>query len=99
MPTRRLPSRPNLEQLKRQAKDLLSGCAAGDPTALQRLTEHHPRADASALSWSDGLFAIAREYGFASWPRLKARVETPAEGTLSFRDRIEDPVLGAAVDA
>jgi hypothetical protein len=49
------------------------------------------------LSWSDGLFAIAREYGFASWPRLKARVEGPA-AELSFRDRIADPVLRQAVD-
>lgn len=105
MPTRSLPPRPSLEMLKRQARDLLAGCAARDPRACQRLREFHPGfaglgdaaiADAE-LGWSDGLFAIAREYGFASWRRLKARVEAPA-GDASYRDRIADPLLREAVD-
>ncbi len=85
MPTKRLPSQPNLDHLKQQAKDLLRDRAAGDAQACQRLREFHPAlaglsdADIATanLTWSDGLFAIAREYGFASWPRLKARVEGP----------------------
>jgi hypothetical protein len=99
MPTKRLPPKPNLEKLKAEARDLLAGCAARDPRACQRLREFHPgfgRSDdaaiaAARLSWSDGLFATAREYGFASWPRLKARVEGDAS------EGIADPVLGRAV--
>ncbi len=107
MPTKRLPANPNLEHLKRQARDLLVGCAAADPRACQRLREFHPRfagasdpaIQAARLTWSDGLFAIAREYGFASWPRLKARLSTAEAPGVSFRDRIEDPLLREAVDA
>jgi glyoxalase superfamily protein len=57
--SRPLPTRPNLEHLKKQAKDLL-----GD---LQR---QNPEA-----KLADALHAIAREYGFASWPKLKLVVE------------------------
>lgn len=109
MPTKQLPDRPNLDHLKQQAQDLLTGCGAGDPLACQRLREFHPwfagLSDAiiaeSRLTWSDGLFAIAREYGFASWPRLKSRVASaqPGEADRSLRDRIEDRVLQSAVDA
>ena len=42
MPTKLLPARPNLDQLKRQAHDLAAAHAAGDPAACQRLREFHP---------------------------------------------------------
>jgi len=107
MPTKRLPAAPSLENLKAQARDLISACAAADPPACQRLREFHPwfaKAEdetiaRSRLTWSDALFAIAREYGFASWPRLKAVVESGGPDARSLRDRIDDAVLGAAVDA
>lgn len=107
MPTKRLPPKPDPEHLKRQARRLLSRCAAGDPQACQRLREFHPRLASATdqaisdarLTWSDGLFAIAREYGFASWPRLKARIASPTDTPASLRDRIDDPVLRQAVDA
>lgn len=107
MPTKQLPTRPNLEQLKRQAQDLIEEHAAGDPRACQRLREFHPRFVHAAdqfirdarLSWSDALFAIAREYGYASWARLKARVAVPgAEADLRHHERIADPLFRHAVD-
>lgn len=107
MPTKRLPARANIKHLRQQAKDLLAACAAGQTQALQRLREFHPRfagssdgaiADAK-LSWSDGLFAIAREYGFASWPRLNAAIATPGSIGRSFRDRIGDPLFRDALDS
>ena len=42
MPVRRLPVRPDLDQLKHQAKDLLRAIHAGDPAAVAELREHHP---------------------------------------------------------
>lgn len=108
MPTKRLPPNPDSEHLKRQARRLLSRCAAGEPQACQRLREFHPRFAGATdqtirnapLTWSDGLFAIAREYGFASWPRLKAHIVASAgPSEASLRDRIGDPILRQAVYA
>src|ERR1043165_7763825 len=79
-----LPTRPNLEQLKHQAKDLLKSVKSGDPAAIQRFQEIHrqpsktPAAETSPASFSlsDAQLVIAREYGFASWPKLKEHVES-----------------------
>src|SRR5256886_5103557 len=38
-----LPPRPNLEQLRKQAKDLLKSLKSGDPEAIKRIQENHPR--------------------------------------------------------
>ncbi len=43
MSSRRLPVRPDLDQLKHQAKDLLRQIQAGDPAALAELNAHHPK--------------------------------------------------------
>jgi hypothetical protein len=108
MPTKRLPSSPNLDHLKHQARDLLKAHAAGDPEASQRLREFHPRFGRSAdadirsakLTLSDAQLAIAREYGFPSWARLKAQVERPERTDLDrpHHERIEDPAFRRAVD-
>ena len=78
-----LPPRPNLEQLKKQAKDLLKSCKAGDAESLRRLSEAHRsstpgRSQSGRPDWSlsDAQNAIAREYGFARWSELKAHVES-----------------------
>jgi hypothetical protein len=57
--SRQLPARPSLEHLRKQAKDLLDVWQQGNPTARLADAQH----------------ALAVEYGFASWPRLKAHVE------------------------
>lgn len=82
--SRQLPSRPNLEQLRKQAKSLLKSQQAGDAEALTRIRESHPRSKklteeqiaASAFALADAQLVIASEYGFASWPRLQAHVKT-----------------------
>jgi hypothetical protein len=43
MPVRRLPSNPNLNHLKYQAKDLLKEHTAHTPGVAQRIREFHPR--------------------------------------------------------
>jgi hypothetical protein len=71
MPHRHLPVRPNLEQLKHQAKDLLRGIRRGDPSAIEELREHHPeRIEPRAAKLADAQLALARSYTVASWPRL-----------------------------
>jgi len=109
MPVRRLPSNPNLDHLKYQAKDLLKEHAAGDPGAAQRIREFHPRfhraADAdifgAKLKLSDAQLTIASEAGFQSWARLKEHIEKPTltdQLNLPHHERIEDPVFRRAVD-
>jgi ankyrin repeat protein len=71
-----LPTPPNLGQLKNQAKDLLKQIRSGDAEAVARLLRDHPRRlDYAAAKLSDAQLVIAREYGFASWPKLKRHVE------------------------
>lgn len=65
-----LPDRPDLEQLRRQAKELRRAAAAGETEAQSRI-----RAVADEVSLAAAQLALAREHGFASWPRLKTEVE------------------------
>jgi hypothetical protein len=64
-----LPERPDLDQLRRRARELLRAAADGDPRAVDRLRAVSPHV---ALSASQ--LALAREYGFQSWTALKTEV-------------------------
>ena len=66
----RLPDRPNTDQLRRQARELHRAAADGDTRALERLRQVSDKVTLSAAQ-----LAIARDYGFPSWPRLKAAAE------------------------
>ena len=71
MAGRHFPVRPNLEQLKHQAKDLLRAIRKGDPAAVADLQKHHPqRIDPSEARLADAQLTLARSYGLPSWPRL-----------------------------
>src|SRR6516225_1209053 len=64
-----LPGRPDLDQLRRQARELARAAAANDDQALRRI-----RAVSQKQTLSAAQLAIAREHGFASWPKLRAEV-------------------------
>ena len=90
-----LPARSDLEQLRRQVKDLLRAARNGDADALGRL-----RAVSDRLTLASAQLALAREYGFASWPKLKAEVErrTILDGREVARLRsllADDPTLAS----
>src|SRR5579864_3226607 len=71
MPNRRLPVRPNLNQLKHQAKDLLRAIHAGDPEAIADLhAYHHKKIDPANVKLSDAQLILARSYESPNWPRL-----------------------------
>jgi len=57
-PSRLLPVRPNLDQLKRQAKDLLRAIRRGDPEAIEEFKKYHPKASRLALN-ADETSALA----------------------------------------
>jgi len=92
--SRQLPTRPNLDHLREQAKDLLSKYRKGDPAAYADFSAGLPAAAGKSvaelaaleLSLSDAQSAIARLYGFDSWPRLSRHVEAlrAIEGVWSF---------------
>lgn len=69
-----LPEHPDAGQLRRLAKELRSSARAGDPSAVQRL-RNHVDVDPAAISLSMAQLVVAREHGFASWPRLMEYVE------------------------
>jgi hypothetical protein len=71
MSVRRLPVRPDLDQLHRQAKELLRAIHASDANAIAELSEHHPESiDPSAAKLADAQLVLARSYRASSWTRL-----------------------------
>ena len=82
MQHKQLPPNPSLEHLKSQAKRLLKAHKEGSLDAFQRIRSFFPKlsdaTDAEVQSATFGLqdsqLVIAREYGFASWTRLKEEV-------------------------
>lgn len=74
----RLPARPSLEQLRKQAREKLKRLRRTDPAAML----------------ADAQFALAREYGFESWPKLVHHVEEVASsGRLARFERLADDLL------
>jgi serine protease AprX len=88
------PSQPDLEQLKKQAKDLLKAHKSADLDAARRiksllLSKYSARSEQEILDVSFSLREaqqiIAREHGFSSWQKLKASVDAVAEGKLVYK--------------
>jgi len=71
MPDRRLPVRPDLEQLRHQAKDLLKAYRDGDAEAAADFAAFHPnKVPAESAQLSDAQLVLARSYEAPSWTRL-----------------------------
>ncbi len=89
---RSLPARPSLEQLRKQAKDLLRLFASGESAAAQRFRNVLSKATQASLG--DAQFVVAREYGFESWPKLVAHVEAinPSSRAVQFEQLAKDLV-------
>ncbi len=83
--SKKLPSHPNLENLKKQAKQLAKGHKDGQVEAFARIKTHYPKlADASVgeilvadFSLCNAQLVVAREYGFATWQTLGEAVAAP----------------------
>jgi hypothetical protein len=85
---RSLPPRPSLEYERKQAKALLRRLRAGDPDAFARASARHGALDQSHranVTLADAQLVIAREYGFASWPRLKQYFADVERQRMSYR--------------
>ena len=80
------PAKPSLDHLRRQARDLLRAAQAGDSTAVGRI-----RAVSDALTLASAQLAVAREYGFASWTRLRDEVAARTASLAVRRKRSARP--------
>jgi hypothetical protein len=85
---RQLPERPDLDQLRRRARELLRAAVKGDRRAIRRIG-----ALSKPLTLSAAQLAMAREYGFPSWARLKVEIERRRAGST-----IPHPPLRATDD-
>jgi hypothetical protein len=93
MPIRRLPVRPDLNQLKRQAKDLLRAFHAGDPDAVADLIEFHPgKINPAEARLADAQHVLARSYQAKSWPRLVHAVQLATAIWVDDADTVRDLV-------
>jgi ankyrin repeat protein len=72
MTHRTLPPRPDLEQYRKQAKELLKSARAGDAESLQRFADALPGHKEPSLA--DAQFVIAREFGFENWAEFKKKI-------------------------
>jgi len=74
-PARELREHPYIEQLRRQAKELLEAFRAGEPDASAEVNARFRNADRAKFGLHDAQLVLARSYGFDSWPKLKAYVD------------------------
>jgi ankyrin repeat protein/ketosteroid isomerase-like protein len=103
VPPRGLPGNANLEQLKKGAKSFQRAVRAGDRGAVEVVNEFHPRLASAApgsaelvgFTRSDAQLVVARQFGFASWPKLKAHLELVARYARSPH---HEPVGGPLAD-
>src|SRR5436190_17555408 len=98
---RPLPDRPNLTNLRKQAKSLLAAWQAGDQQALTRVRDLHPRGERLTAmgrhSLADAQLVVARGYGFASWARLVQHLRlAPNAQALHTIDRLFQATLAPA---
>lgn len=102
--TTALPARPDLEHLRREAKQLLWQLQTAQEDGLARRDAHAP---GLPVALSTAQLVIAREHGFGSWAQLKSVVSTLSASSLRYDTigrgystyRRADPRVAAAVHA
>src|SRR5262245_59987879 len=74
-PTRVMRENPDIDQLRRQARELLEAYRVQSPDAVLEVDAYHRAATPDTFALHDAQFVLARSSGFESWPKLKAAVE------------------------
>lgn len=93
-----IPTRPNLEQYKKQAKDLLKAYRSADVETIRRVKRNHPRFEKlsepgfeiTKFALADAQLVIAHEHRFESWPKFAKHVQEVARksATISLADPV-----------
>lgn len=81
MTTRSLAVDATLDSLKKQAKSFLKAVQSGDASACSRVAPYF--ADVADVGLQDIQLVLAREFGFSSWTKLKAHLESGDRGRAS----------------
>jgi ankyrin repeat protein len=89
-----LPENPDLDQLRRQAKELRDSARRDEASAVGRFVRHYGSAPQRAVTLAAAQLVIARELGFTSWPRLKAALEAQ----ITNPDRQAEGFVAASVE-
>jgi ankyrin repeat protein len=76
MMSRELPAKPNLEHLKKQAKQLLHDFQQSKADAVERFRAFGSSSTPATAKLADAQHVVARDYGFANWPKLKEHVDS-----------------------
>jgi ankyrin repeat protein len=77
-----LPAQPHLDHLRREARDLLRAARAGEATATARILALSDR-----LTLAAAQLAVARDYGFASWAKLKVEVQARVDDMAQLAEQ------------
>ena len=91
------PRRLSLEQLRKQAKELLRQLRNGDPSALERLRKCKPNVSDPILA--DAQFILAREHGFESWPKLVHHLQGAQTSELEQHRQIAADLVAVYMSA
>src|SRR3954469_24690728 len=86
--SRTLPSRPDLAQQSKQAKELHERFTEGDAEARARVRALLP--DKSQIALADAQFVLAREYGFVNWAALKRHIAAVGETVRSPMELVHE---------
>src|SRR6476619_5894506 len=92
-PTRVMCENPDIDQLRRQARELLEAYRAQSPHAVLEVEAYHRTATPATFALHDAQFVLARSYGFESWPKLKAGVDGVT--TTRLHEAVQKGDLGA----
>ncbi|MGH7686677.1 MAG: ankyrin repeat domain-containing protein [Candidatus Dormibacteria bacterium] len=96
-----LPDRPDLEQLRRQAKELHDAVRRSDAAALERIARQRSPQSSRTITLAAAQLVIAREHGFPSWPQLKVAVDqhrAAHERVTAFVNASVDGSMRLAID-
>jgi len=90
--SRSLPSQRNIEDIKKEARELLHELRRWDATAVRRHSSVDCEAGRFHARLADAQYIVAREYGYRSWQNLKQRLEAnlqdiSASASAVFRDK------------
>jgi flagellar motor switch protein FliG len=90
---RTLPSSPDLTQLKKHAKDLLTSYRAGDPEAVEEFKAHPKSVLPDDAKLADAQLVLSRSYGYDSWIKLRREVERIQQPANSDQGPLTDSQL------
>ena len=98
----RLPARASLEQLRKQAKELLRDFRSRSEAAVRRVQAVIPGmsdpARADAITLADVQFVLARELGFETWAELVQHLESTRPPGLAKYERLAEQVARAYME-